>query len=44
MPVRLALSFGFSRSELCKIERIVDEHLETLLDEWDKFCVDDRSA
>jgi hypothetical protein len=42
--VRLAHNFGFSRSELRKIERIVDEHLEALRDAWDSFCIDARTA
>jgi hypothetical protein len=39
--VRLATNHGYSRRELCDIERIISEHLETLRHEWDAFCSGD---
>jgi len=34
----LAANYGFSRKELRDIERIMNENLETLRNEWDAFC------
>ena len=36
-PVRLERSRGFPRSELRRINRLVDENLEHLLDSWNAF-------
>jgi hypothetical protein len=36
--VSLAENHGYSRRELRDIERIVNENLEILRNEWDKFC------
>ncbi len=36
--VSLADNHGFSRRELRDLERIVNENLETLRNEWDSFC------
>lgn len=39
-PVRLHSSNGFSTNELNRIQRIIEENLETLLQKWEKFCHD----
>lgn len=36
--VSLAGNYGFSRKELRDIERIMRNNLETLRNEWDRFC------
>lgn len=36
--VMLADNHGYSRKELRDIERIARENLETLRNEWDRFC------
>jgi hypothetical protein len=36
--VSLAENYGFNRKELRDIERSMRENLETLRNEWDKFC------
>jgi len=36
--VSLTGNYGFSRKELRDIERIMRNNLETLRNEWDKFC------
>lgn len=33
-PVRLARNFGFSPHELRRIQRLLEEHQETLLEAW----------
>lgn len=37
-PVSLAKNYGFQRKELREIERIMQENLEKLRNEWDAFC------
>ncbi|RRR69741.1 MAG: DUF4160 domain-containing protein [Candidatus Viridilinea halotolerans] len=37
-PVRLAESGGFSRRELTRMHRLVEEHHATLLGGWDEHC------
>jgi len=39
-PVRLQDSGGFSRVELRKLERLVEQHLEDLVRSWDEFFSD----
>ncbi|MCP3980385.1 MAG: DUF4160 domain-containing protein [bacterium] len=36
-PIRLQSSRGFTRLELAKLQRIIDEHAELLLRSWDEF-------
>jgi hypothetical protein len=36
--VSLVENYGFNRKELRDIERIIRDNLETLRNEWDKFC------
>lgn len=36
--VVLATHHGYSRRELRDLERIISEHLETLIHAWDAFC------
>jgi hypothetical protein len=36
--VSLAENYGFNRKELRDIEWIVRDNLETLRNEWDRFC------
>ena len=36
-PVRLQVSGGFSRSELNRIQKLVEEHQGTLLEGWHDF-------
>jgi hypothetical protein len=36
--VSLAENYGFSRKELRDLEQSMRENLETLRNEWDKFC------
>ena len=36
-PVQLERSHGFARSEIRRIQRIVEENLENLLDSWNEF-------
>ncbi len=36
-PVRLQRSRGFSRRELSRIQRLVEEHSEELLRGWDEY-------
>jgi hypothetical protein len=36
--VTLADNHGYSRGELRDIERIARDNLETLRNEWDRFC------
>ncbi|WP_129633758.1 DUF4160 domain-containing protein [Candidatus Oscillochloris fontis] len=38
MPVRLSESGGFGRRELLRIQRLIDEHHETLLRGWNEHC------
>jgi hypothetical protein len=35
--VALARNLGFAASELTKIERMLVEHVERLLEEWDDY-------
>ena len=35
--MRLARSHGYSRKELNKIEKIITENLQDLLDSWNEF-------
>jgi len=39
-PVRLQSSGGFSRSEINRIERLVEENKELLLRSWNEFFTD----
>ena len=39
-PVRLQQSGGFSRSEIYRIQRLVEENQEKLLGGWDEFFTD----
>ncbi len=39
-PVRLQTSGGFSRSEINRIQRLVEENREQLLRSWDEFFSD----
>lgn len=36
-PVILQSSGGFSRTEINRIQKLVEEHRETLLESWDEF-------
>jgi Domain of unknown function (DUF4160) len=36
-PVRLQRSIGFARSELRRVERLVTENQQLLLDRWNEF-------
>jgi hypothetical protein len=36
-PVELEENFGFNGRELNQIERLVDEHLDELLEAWNEF-------
>ena len=36
--ISLAYNYGYSRKELCDIERIARQNLEKLRNEWDAFC------
>lgn len=36
-PPRLQKNAGFNRKELRRIEKIIDEHQETLMGSWDEF-------
>lgn len=36
-PIRLERSQGFTRNELRQIERIIEDHLEVLLESWNEF-------
>jgi Domain of unknown function (DUF4160) len=36
-PIRLARSYGFSASELSRIETVIAENQQTLLDRWHEF-------
>ena len=38
--VRVAENHGFARKELRSIERMTQENLENLRNEWDTFCPD----
>ncbi len=37
LPVELEENFGFNGRELNQIERLVDEHLDELLEAWNEF-------
>ena len=37
-PVSLADNHGYTRRELREIERITEENVERLRNEWDDFC------
>lgn len=37
-PVRMVENGGFSRRELMRMQRLVDEHQETLLRGWNEHC------
>ena len=39
-PVRMQSSGGFSRSEIRRIERIVEEHQGLLVESWNEFFND----
>jgi hypothetical protein len=36
-PVRLERSHGFSSKEINRIQRLVDQHRQQLLESWDEF-------
>ena len=36
-PVRIQQSGGFSRSELSRIQKLVEEHEELFLQRWDEY-------
>lgn len=36
-PIRLQHSGGFSRSEILRIQRLVEEHRETLVRRWNEY-------
>ncbi len=36
-PVSLAANFGFGAAELRDVERLVEEHCQTLIDAYNKF-------
>ena len=36
-PVRLQQSKGFQRTEIGQLQRIVEEHREQLMEEWDEY-------
>jgi hypothetical protein len=36
-PVRLQISGGYSRNEISRIERLVEENSEDLLRRWDEY-------
>jgi hypothetical protein len=36
-PVLLASNFGFAKSELARIERLVNEHCQTFIDAYIRF-------
>ena len=42
--VSLDHNYGYARRELREIERITRSNLETLKNEWNKFCDSDSSA
>ncbi|HEY52892.1 MAG TPA: DUF4160 domain-containing protein [Caldilineae bacterium] len=42
--ILLVHDYGFNRSELRRIERILRENLETLRNEWDAFCSPDSGV
>jgi hypothetical protein len=42
--VLLAHNYGFKRTELLRIERLVRDKRETLRNEWDAFCDDNVDA
>lgn len=37
-PVRLERSGGFTARELRRLERLVHEHMEELIDGWNEYC------
>jgi Domain of unknown function (DUF4160) len=39
-PVRLQSSEGFSRSEIGRIDRIIDEHRDQLVEAWNEYFGD----
>jgi hypothetical protein len=39
-PVRLHNSGGFTRQEIRQIQRLIEEHQETLLESWNDFFTD----
>ncbi len=41
--VTLAVNYGYSRAELRRIERLLEEHLSELKERWDEFCGGSRS-
>jgi hypothetical protein len=36
-PVRLERSHGFSRTEISRVQRLVEQHHEQLLEGWNEF-------
>jgi len=36
-PIRLQSSGGFSRVEIARIERLVSDHIEQLMEAWDEY-------
>jgi hypothetical protein len=36
-PVRLECSYGFRSNEIHRIQRLVEEHQQELLEKWDEF-------
>jgi len=36
--VTLADNYGYSRAELRRIERLLEEHVKLLQERWDEFC------
>lgn len=37
-PIMLAYNDGFSRRELTRIERLIEEHVDVLRSKWDEHC------
>jgi hypothetical protein len=42
--VSLVDNHGYARRELRDIERIIRDHLEMLINEWNAFCYDNSGA
>jgi hypothetical protein len=36
-PVRLARSYGFAANEISRIEKLIEENEQELLDSWNEF-------
>ncbi len=37
-PIQLEVNYGFARQELRAIERIIEDNLEALKNEWNAYC------